>query len=156
METPTATVSVREKRKTRGSEILLIDAGRDRALAAAIVQQGYRLTSCTCVEAAWRRLYPKRPCAIIVHLRKPSSSDLPALQECRIMAEGVPVVLVTSGRLGTTLRSDRRLQTIAVFSRSHFIKGLRRILRQSDPGVAARESKRAEMQVMARLEGDHR
>jgi hypothetical protein len=136
MGTPNVTVDLKRKRKASYGEFLLIDASRDHALADAIIQRGYRLTCCASVKAAWKLLYPKRP-RIIVHLSTPGQRDLSALQECRVMAEGVPVVLVVSGCLGTALKNDRRVRTIAVFSRSEFINVFDRILGQGDPIVVA-------------------
>lgn len=82
-----------EVRKT----ILLIGENPDIALFTALQQEGYEVVCCESPQKAWGLVYPLRPHFIIVHLDHPSTKDVAILQECRALAEGVPVIAATSG-----------------------------------------------------------
>jgi DNA-binding NtrC family response regulator len=79
-----------------GKKILLIDDNPDITLFTALEQEGYEVVTSESAQKAWGLVYPFRPHAIIVHLHRPSARDAAILQECRALAEGVPVIVATS------------------------------------------------------------
>ena len=84
--------------KTQAREIkkiLLIDNNKDSALAAALARERYRIVHCDSVQQAWSLVYPHRPHLIILRLSNSNEAALACLQECRVLAEGVPMVVVT-------------------------------------------------------------
>jgi len=82
-------MEVREK-------ILLIDDKSEIALLTAIQEEGYEVIACEYPQKAWGLVFPYRPDFIIVHLRHPSTRDIAILQECRALADGVPIIVATS------------------------------------------------------------
>lgn len=86
------------KRETMeiGKKILLIGENPDIPLFTSLQQEGYEVIACESPQKAWCLVYPVRPHFIIVHLRHPSRRDIAVLQECRAMAEGVPIIVAIS------------------------------------------------------------
>ncbi len=84
-----------EKNTEKKEKILLIDGKPDRPLIGGLEKQGYDVITCESPQKAWGFVYPSRPHLIILHLEEPTSSDIYALQECRALADGVPVVIAT-------------------------------------------------------------
>jgi DNA-binding NtrC family response regulator len=76
--------------------ILLIDADKDSAVSTALAREGYGVVHCDSVQKAWSRVYPHRPQVIIFHRYDSHGIDLSDLQECRALAEGVPIILTTA------------------------------------------------------------
>ena len=83
------------KNTEKREKILLIDEKSDKPLIGGLEQQGYEVITCESPQKAWGFVYPSRPHLIILHLEEPSSTDIYALQECRALADGVPVVIAT-------------------------------------------------------------
>ncbi len=83
------------KNTEKREKILLIDGKWDQPLIGGLEQQGYEVITCESPQKAWGFVYPSRPHLIILHLEEPSSADIYALQECRALADGVPVVIAT-------------------------------------------------------------
>jgi len=77
-------------------KILLIDEKRDSPVFIFLQQEGYNVIACESVQKAWGLVYPLRPYVIIVHLPNPGRKDVFLLQECRALADGVPVLLAVS------------------------------------------------------------
>lgn len=75
---------------------MLIGENPDINFFTALQQEGYETIACESAQKAWPLVYEFRPNLIIVHLRHPSRNDIATLQECRTMAEGVPIVVATS------------------------------------------------------------
>ena len=93
-------------KKTQASEIkkiLLIDQDKDSALSAALAQEGYDLVLCDSVQEAWSLVYPYRPHLIILHLRNSNPAGLSDIQECRALAEDIPIVLAVSAQVNRAL-----------------------------------------------------
>src|SRR5881628_942137 len=93
-------------KKTQASEIkkiLLIDQDKDSALSAALAREGYDLVLCDSVQEAWSLVYPYRPHLIILHLRNSNRAGLSDIQECRALAEDIPIVLVVSAQVNRAL-----------------------------------------------------
>jgi DNA-binding NtrC family response regulator len=86
--------------KRKGQEvrtkILLIGENPDIQLFTALQKQGYEAIASESPEKAWPLVYAFRPHLIIVHLRHPSRNDIATLQECRVVAQGIPIVVATS------------------------------------------------------------
>jgi DNA-binding NtrC family response regulator len=77
-------------------KILLIDKDKDSALSAALAREGYDLVRCDSVQKAWNLVYLHRPHLIILHQYKSNGARPSDLQECRVLAEGVPIILAIS------------------------------------------------------------
>lgn len=77
-------------------KILLIDPKPDTPLFTALQEEGYEVIACESPQLAWGLVFPFRPHCIIVHLHRPSSRDMAALQECHALAEGVPIIVAAS------------------------------------------------------------
>lgn len=86
----------RKKTMQVRTKIMLIGENPDINFFTALQQEGYEAIACESAQKAWPLVYEFRPNLIIVHLRHPSRSDIATLQECRAMAEGVPIVVATS------------------------------------------------------------
>lgn len=86
--------------KRKGQEgrtkILLIGEDPDIPLFTALQKEGYEAIASESPDKAWPLVYAFRPHLIIVHLRHPSRNDIATLQECRVLAEGIPIVVATS------------------------------------------------------------
>lgn len=83
-------------------QILLIDGNKDSALSATLAQEGYDVIHCDAVQKAWSLVYPQRPHLIIIRLDDLDGAGLADLQECRALAEGVPIILATSAQVNDT------------------------------------------------------
>jgi len=80
-------------------KILLIDHNKSSALSAALAQEGYDVIHCNAVQKAWCLVYPQRPHLIVIHLDDLDGAGLADFQECRALAEGVPIILATSAQV---------------------------------------------------------
>jgi DNA-binding NtrC family response regulator len=86
-------------KKTKASpirRILLIDEDKDNVLSTILAEEGYDLVNCDSVQEAWRVVYPHRPHLIILCLHNSTGASLFDLQECRALAQGVPIILAIS------------------------------------------------------------
>ncbi len=77
-------------------KILLIDDTWNTPLFIALQQEGCEVIACESPQKAWGLVYPFRPHFIIVHIHHPNGKDIATLQECRALAEGVPIIVATS------------------------------------------------------------
>ena len=84
-------------------KILLIDHNKSSALSAALAQEGYDVIHCNAVQKAWCLVYPQRPHLIVIHLNHLDGAGLADFQECRALAEGVPIILATSAQVDETI-----------------------------------------------------
>jgi DNA-binding NtrC family response regulator len=88
---------MRKKKTTEvRTKILLIGENPDLLLFTALQKEGYEAIVSESPQKAWPLVYAFRPHLIIVHLRHPSRNDIATLQECRVVAEGIPIVVATS------------------------------------------------------------
>src|SRR5215475_7645931 len=83
-------------------KILLIDH-KGGALSAALAQEGYDVIHCNAVQKAWCLVYPQRPHLIVIRLDDLDGAGLADFQECRALAEGVPIILATSAQVDETI-----------------------------------------------------
>lgn len=77
-------------------KILLIDEKPDISFVTTLQKEGYEIVSCESPQMAWGLVFPYRPDFIIVRLDQPSRRDIAVLQECRALAEGIPIIVATS------------------------------------------------------------
>ena len=84
-------------------KILLIDHNKGSALSAALAHEGYEVIQCNTVKKAWCLVYPQRPHLIVIHLDHLDGAGLADFQECRALAEGVPIILATSAQVDETI-----------------------------------------------------
>ena len=84
-------------------KILLIDHNKSSALSAALAQEGYDVIHCNAVQKAWCLVYPQRPHLIVIRLDDLDGAGLADFQECRALAEGVPIILATSAQVDETI-----------------------------------------------------
>src|SRR3989338_7674036 len=77
-------------------KILVIGDKEHTRLFSSLQEEGYEVIACESAQKAWGLVFPFRPYVIIVHLHQPSARDVAILQECRALAEGVPVIVATS------------------------------------------------------------
>jgi DNA-binding NtrC family response regulator len=75
---------------------LLIGENPDILLFTALQKEGYEAIACESPQKAAVLVHAFQPRLIIVHLRHPSRNDIVTLQECRAMAEGIPIMVATS------------------------------------------------------------
>lgn len=139
------TLHIRNKKtfneKTRASEIkkiLLIDEDKDSALPAAVAQEGYDLVHCDSVQKAWSLVYPHRPHLIILHLYNSDGAGLADLQECRALAEGVPIILATSAKLNRALIKATQHGSAAILAPSSTPESVTEVLHHLEASTMGR------------------
>jgi DNA-binding NtrC family response regulator len=106
METLHIGIETKVTEETQAHEIkkiLVIDNDKDSALSTGLTQEKYHVVHCDSVQKAWGLVYPHRPHLIILRLYNSNGAALAELQECRALAEGVPIVVAVSGHLNPTL-----------------------------------------------------
>jgi DNA-binding response OmpR family regulator len=96
--------------------VLLIgsDKNKDIALSMALTREGYHVVYCDSVKKAWILVYPERPDVIILRLGKTDLAGLAELQECRALAEGVPIVLTLDTQVRPAVMADLRHRAAVV------------------------------------------
>jgi len=77
-------------------KILLIDDHPDISLFTALQEDGNEVIACESPDKARGLVTLYQPHFIIVHLYHSSKRDLTILQECRALAEGVPIIVAMS------------------------------------------------------------
>ena len=87
---------MKERTRAVRTKILLIGENPDIQLFTSLQKEGYEAIASESPQKAWPLVYAFRPHLIIVHLRHPSRNDIATLQECRVLAEGIPIVVATS------------------------------------------------------------
>jgi DNA-binding NtrC family response regulator len=104
-----------KKTQTRETKkILLIDKEKHSALSTSLAQEGYDVVHCDSVHKAWNLVYPRRPHVIILSLGDSNGTALFDLQECRVLAEGVPIILATSAHINRAIIKAPRHGAAAV------------------------------------------
>ena len=92
-----------EKVPTDQIKKILVINHKGGALSAALAQEGYDVIQCDAVQKAWCLVYPQRPHLIVIHLDSLDGAGLAAFQECRALAQGVPIILATCAQVNQTL-----------------------------------------------------
>jgi len=87
---------MKEKGKEVRTKILLIGENPDIQFFTALQKERYEAIACESPQKASVLVYAFQPHLIIVNLGHPSRNDLATLQECRAVAEGIPIVVATS------------------------------------------------------------
>lgn len=117
--------------KTKPNEIkqiLLIDDNKDGALSATLAQEVYDVIYCDSVQKAWSLVYPQRPHLIIIHLEDLDGAGLADLEECRALAQGVPIILATSAQINDTLMKVLQHRAAAILDLPSMPKTIREAL----------------------------
>jgi CheY-like chemotaxis protein len=128
METLHTQIKKKLTGKTHAGEpkkILLIEEDKDSALSAILAQEGYDVVHCASVQRAWSLVYPHRPHLIVLYLDDANEAGLADFQECRALAQGVPIVLAISAQVNPgRMRALRGAAAVlAVSSTSESIRG---------------------------------
>jgi DNA-binding NtrC family response regulator len=102
METLHTEIKKKLAKKNHAGEpkrILLIEKDKDSALSAVLAQEGYDVVHCASVQRAWSLVYPHRPHFIVLHFDNSNEAGSADFQECRALAQGVPIVLALSAQI---------------------------------------------------------
>lgn len=122
------TQHIHVKKEASEKRILLIENAKYSELAAALAQEGCHVVHFDSVQKAWSLVYPQRPHLIVMRLNNPNGAALAALQECRALAEGVPIVLMTSAHVNEALMHDLQHGAAAVIADSSTAESVREAL----------------------------
>ena len=115
--------------------VLLIDGKSDGPLVGRLEQQGYEVTTCESPQKAWGFVYPIRPDFIILHLEESSNIDIYALQECRALADGVPVIIAAGASRIDALMRELGKGNIRFVSLPLKPNALRKIRHELEPSL---------------------
>ncbi len=115
-------------------KIVLIDDERDAALFSGLHQDGYEVIVCDSAQKAWALVFPFRPQLIVVHLHQLSRKDTLTLQECRALADGVPIVVATSVAGQESIRFALEEGATSFLSLPANPEAIRRVLDGLSPG----------------------
>lgn len=116
-------------------KILLIDDKLDTPLYITLRDEGYEVIACESPQKAWGLVYPLRPHFIIVHLHHPSTRDVAILQECRALAEGVPVIAAASGPGSETVMKALEEGAMAFLFLPIKADAIRKVLDDLEPSI---------------------
>jgi CheY-like chemotaxis protein len=106
--------------------ILLIGGAKSAALLNR--QETYRLFHCDTVLQAWNLVYRHRPHLIVLNLGNLESGGLSALQECRVLAGRVPIIVVAPSQLRQPLAEALEHQVVAVIPASSIARSVSKAL----------------------------
>ncbi len=91
----TAEYRAMKKKTTKArTKILLVGENPDAVLSTVLQHEGYDALECDSPRSARDVVDEFRPHLLVVHLRRPA--DVATLQECHLMADGIPIVVATS------------------------------------------------------------
>ncbi|HEV8724757.1 MAG TPA: response regulator [Candidatus Binatia bacterium] len=141
METLQIQIKKRLTEKTKVNaikKILLIDEDKYSVLSAALAQEGYDLVHCDSVQKAWSLVYPHRPHLIILHLYNSTGAGLSDLQECRALAEGVPIILAVSAQVEPALIKAMQHGASAVLAAASTPESVREVLHHLEASTMRR------------------
>ncbi len=127
--------------KTQPNEIkkiLLIDKNRGGALSTALEREGYDLIHCDSVQKAWGLIYPHRPHLIVLHLYDFNGSGLSDLQECRALAEGVPIILAAPAKVNQVLSKATQHRAAVVLAPSSTPESVTKMLHHLEASTIRR------------------
>jgi DNA-binding NtrC family response regulator len=109
-------------------QILLIGEDKDAILSMIIEQEGYHLVRCNSVHQAWNLVYPHRPHFIILRLDNFERTALSDFQECRALAEGVPIIVMTPTCVSRALMKALQHRAVIVVATSSAAQSVREAL----------------------------
>jgi DNA-binding NtrC family response regulator len=141
METLQIQIKKRLTEKTKVNaikKILLIDEDKDSVLSDALTREGYDLVHCDSVQQAWSVVYPHRPHLIILRLNNSNGAGLSDLQECRALAEGVPIILAISAQVKPALIKAMQHGTSAVLAASSTPESVREVIHHLEASTMRR------------------
>lgn len=122
-------------------KILLIDDKGNTPLFISLQQEGYEVIACESAQKAWGLVYPFRPHFIVVHFHHPSRRDMAVLQECRAMAEGVPLIVATSVPGNEAVMKALEEGATAFLSLPMEPQTIRRVLDELQPSTSERSTR---------------
>jgi DNA-binding NtrC family response regulator len=128
-----------EKEQVSGiKKILLIDKDKDSALSAILAREGYDCVHCDSPQKAWSLVYPYPPHLIILHLYNSDGAGLSDLQECRALAERVPIIVALSAQAKPALTQAMQHAATAVLAASSTPEGVSEVLHQLEASTMSR------------------
>lgn len=86
--------AMKKKTTKARTRILLIGENPDAVLSTALQHDGYEALECDSPRSARDLLDAFQPHLLVVHVRRPA--DVATLQECHLLADGIPIVVATS------------------------------------------------------------
>ena len=107
-------------------KILLIGSAKNAALLNR--QETYRVFHCDTVWQAWSLVYRHRPHLVVLNLADSASGGLSALQECRVLAGRVPIVVVAPAHPTRSLAEALQHQAMAVIPASSIARSIGKVL----------------------------
>ena len=113
-------------RINRTKKILLIGGAKNAALLS---RQTYRLFHCDTVRQAWNLVYRDRPHLIVLNLANSTSAGLSALQECRVLAGRIPIVVVAPPHMSRPLAEALAHHVMAVTAASSIGRSVGKVLK---------------------------
>ena len=129
LHTPIKNELAEKTQRNQIKKILLIDEDKDCALSTTLAKEGYDVVHCDSVHEAWNLVYPHRPHLIILRLHSANGSALSDFQECRALAEGVPIVLaITSAQTSRALLKTLQHGAETVLTASSTLESVRKAL----------------------------
>jgi DNA-binding NarL/FixJ family response regulator len=114
------------KRIDKTKKILLIGSANNAALLNR--QESYRVFQCDTVRQAWSLVYRHHPHLVVLNLAGSASGGLAALQECRVLAGRVPIVVVPPAHLTRSLAEALEHQAMAVIPASSIARSIGKVL----------------------------
>jgi CheY-like chemotaxis protein len=108
-------------------KILLIGGVKSAALLHR--QETYRVFHCDTVFQAWSLVYQHRPHLIVLNLANSASDGLSTLQECRVLAGCVPIIVVAPAQLKRALAAALQHHVTAVIAASAIAQSVDKVLR---------------------------
>jgi hypothetical protein len=111
----------------KAKKILLIGGLKSDALLHR--QETYRLFHCDTVFQAWSLVYRHRPHLIVLNFANSVADGLAALQECRVLAGRVPIIVVAPVKLKRALAATLQHHVTAVIAASAIAQSVDKALR---------------------------
>ena len=116
------------RRIDKTKKILLIGSAKNAALLNR--QETYRVFQCDTVRQAWSLVYRHRPHLVVLNLAGSASGGLSALQECRVLAGRVPIVVVPPAHVPRSLAETMAHQAMAVIPASSITRSIGRVMQR--------------------------
>ena len=113
-------------RINKRKRILLIGGAKSVALLNR--QETCRLFHCDAVREAWNLVYRHRPHLIVLNLANSAAGGLSALQECRVLAGPIPIIVVAPTHLTRPLAEALQHGVMAVISVSSIARSVGEVL----------------------------
>jgi DNA-binding NarL/FixJ family response regulator len=113
-------------RINESKKILLIGGAKSVALLNG--QDTYGLFHCDTLRQAWSLVYRHRPHLIVLNLGDSAAAGLSALQECRVLAGRVPIIVVAPPHLIRGFAAAMRDRAMAVIPATAMARSVGEVL----------------------------